>query len=57
MRSGVFLIKLFAQQQENISSVFSSDSEAKVSELLEYLKEMFPMYYMQIIYSTGSNLQ
>ena len=30
----------------NISSKLSSNSEAFASELLEYLEEMFPHYYM-----------
>ena len=30
----------------NISSIFSSNSVAFASELLENLEEMFPLYYM-----------
>ena len=33
---------------DNISSRFSSNSEADASELLENLEEMFPWYYIYI---------
>ena len=35
-----------AKLQGDISSTFSSDSEAFASELLENIEEMFPWYYM-----------
>ena len=34
--------------RRNIPSIFSSNSEAFASELLENIEEMFPQYYMQI---------
>ena len=37
----------YHQYHKNISSVFSSDSEASVSESLENIEDMFLWYYMQ----------
>ena len=42
--SHLFMTHLYLQQR-NISSIYSVDSEADASELLENFEEMFPLYY------------
>ena len=43
-------------QEGNISSRISSNSEANVSELLENLEEMFPLYYTGSDFISGDPL-
>ena len=51
----VIVVSMFTSYYQyggNISSIFSSNSEAKASELLENIEEMLPLYYMHSDYLT-----
>ena len=48
---------MIIQYLTNAHSIFSGNTEAKASELLEHIKKMFPRYYIHSEYLPGLNLQ
>ena len=48
-----FIHTFLQETRKHVSSGISVASESSISELLETIEEMFPLYYMQI-YFTGS---
>ena len=51
-----FVHDLHSYTISNISSIFSSNSEAEASELLENIEETFPRFYMHLISLACSDL-